>query len=47
MELIRNISWEAFIETGDIEAYLIYKSVSEKIQKADADIWESSKSAAL
>ena len=46
MELT-SISWNAFVETGDIEAYLLYKSVSEKHQKADADIWEPSESMVL
>lgn len=46
MEL-KSISWNAFLKTGDIEAYLLYKSVSEKNQKADADIWEPSEKTVL
>ncbi len=42
MELM-SITWNMFIETGDIEAYLLYKSVSKNNQETDAEIWEPSK----
>lgn len=46
MELI-SISWNAFIETGDIDAYLLYKSISEKEQEADGKRWEPSENKVL
>ena len=46
MELI-SISWNAFAKTGDIEAYLLYKSVSEKNQEADVKVWEPSEKMVL
>lgn len=37
MELDR-FSWDAFAKTGDIDAYLLYKTVSD-IEKQEEDEW--------
>ncbi|MDY3030981.1 MAG: YqzL family protein [Clostridia bacterium] len=44
MELM-SILWKVFVETGDIEAYLLYKSISEKGQ--ETGVWEPSEKMVL
>lgn len=44
MEL-NTLSWNAFVKTGDIEAYLLYKSLNDK--KEEAQVWEPSEKQVL
>lgn len=47
MELNR-ISWEAFTQTGDIDAYLLYKTVSDiEKQEDNDDKWQRLKQEVL
>lgn len=47
MELNR-ISWEAFIQTGDIDAYLLYRTVSDiEKQEDNDDKWQRLKQEVL
>ncbi len=42
------LSWETFTRTGDIEAYLLYKSTTEtENQKDNDDKWRKSEREAL
>lgn len=38
---MENFSWETFLNTGNIEAYLLYKSVAE-LKKDDELQWQTS-----
>lgn len=41
-------SWAAFVKTGDIEAYLLYKSVSElRNEEGNEEKWRKSEQKAL
>lgn len=46
MEL-KNISWDVFVETGDIEAYLLYKSINENNSESEIEAWELSRKKVL
>lgn len=47
MELNR-FSWETFMQTGDIEAYLLYKSVNDIEKQEDKDdTWQKLEQEAL
>lgn len=39
------LSWNTFVETGDIEAYLLYKSLNDK--KEETQTWEQSEKQVL
>lgn len=48
MNELNRISWETFARTGDIEAYLLYKSTAEfEIQEDKEDTWHRSEQEAL
>lgn len=42
-----SITWEMFADTGDIDAYLLYKTVSEKKKESESEIWEPSEKMVL
>lgn len=40
---LNRLSWETFTRTGNIDAYLLYKSINEEDKEKDkADIWHKS-----
>ena len=48
MNELNRISWETFARTGDIEAYLLYKSTAELgVQEDKEDTWQKSEQEAL
>ncbi|MCH5210279.1 MAG: YqzL family protein [Oscillospiraceae bacterium] len=48
MNELNRISWETFARTGDIEAYLLYKSTAEPVSQEDKeDIWQKSEQEVL
>ena len=48
MEELNRISWETFARTGDIEAYLLYKSTAGAEGEEDKeDTWQKSEQEAL
>ena len=48
MNELNRISWETFARTGDIEAYLLYKSTTESVIQEDKDdTWQNSEQEAL
>ena len=48
MNELSRISWETFTLTGDIDAYLLYKSTAEfQMQEDKDDTWQKSEQEAL
>ncbi len=51
MDSLREASWEKFTLTGNIEAYLLYKTTADKadteIQEDKDDTWQKSEQEAL
>lgn len=41
------LSWNAFVETGDIDAYLLYKSISNNKEGTEELTWEPSQKQVL
>lgn len=45
---INRLSWETFTRTGNIDAYLLYKSINETdIEKDKEDTWHKSEQEVL
>ncbi len=48
MNELNKISWETFTRTGNIDAYLLYKSLNNiKLQEDKDDKWQKSEQEAL
>lgn len=47
MEDESRISWETFARTGNIEAYLLYKSTVQEIKEDKENTWQKSEQEAL